>query len=169
MKETEDIHVNGTLIWYYYVCPRQVWLMGRQILPDEKHPSIELGRVIHEHAYQGEKKEVTVGHCKIDVLGTKNGRLVVGEVKKSSRHPQAARMQLLFYLEELRRRGVEAEGVLLFPEERRRQKVALSEDALRELDKAKREILRLLYQEKPPGPIKSRFCPGCGYAEYCWA
>lgn len=120
---TEEIHVTGTLVWYYYVCHRQVWLMSRQVTPDEDHPSIDLGRFIHEYSYQRDRKELTFGHLKLDVLGVEHGQLVIGEVKKSSRHRQSARMRLLFYLDELRRRGVAAKGELRFPQEKRREKV----------------------------------------------
>ncbi len=32
---SSEIHVNGTLIWYYFICQREVWLMGHQLNPDE--------------------------------------------------------------------------------------------------------------------------------------
>ena len=101
----DGVHVTGTLVWYYYICQRQVWLMARQITPDEDHPSLELGRFIHDHSYEREKKELTVGHLKVDVVKHEHGQLVVGETKKSSRYRKSARMQLLFYLDELRMRG----------------------------------------------------------------
>lgn len=43
-----DLNVTGTLVWYYYICPREVWLMARQLTPDEDNPNIDLGRFIGE-------------------------------------------------------------------------------------------------------------------------
>ena len=167
--EKDSAYVTGTLVWYYYVCPRQVWLMGRHLTPDEEHPSIDLGRFIHEHSYEREKKELTVGHLKMDILKVVDGQLVIGEVKKSSRHTESARMQLLFYLDELSKLGINARGELRFPEERRREEVTLDDNARAELDRAKRDILRILYLDSPPPAKKGRFCKPCGYREFCWA
>lgn len=32
------MEVTGTLIWYYYICKREVWLMFHQIAPDGTIP-----------------------------------------------------------------------------------------------------------------------------------
>ncbi|MFZ8834143.1 MAG: Dna2/Cas4 domain-containing protein [Candidatus Caldipriscus sp.] len=33
--------VNGTLIWYSYICEREVWFIGHWIEPPQDHPLIE--------------------------------------------------------------------------------------------------------------------------------
>jgi len=38
-----------TLIWYYYICPREVWLMAHEINPEQDNPLMELGRIFHEY------------------------------------------------------------------------------------------------------------------------
>lgn len=164
----DGVHVTGTLVWYYYICQRQVWLMARQITPDEDHPSLELGRFIHDHSYEREKKELTVGHLKVDVVKHEHGQLVVGETKKSSRYRKSARMQLLFYLDELRMRGVNARGELCFPQEKRKERVELTDADIKELDSTRREILRIVYLAEPPAPKRIDLCRGCGYREFCW-
>jgi CRISPR-associated exonuclease Cas4 len=169
MEETRDVYVTGTLVWYYYICERQVWLLAHQVVPDQDHEGITLGRFIHEHTYKREKKEVLLGPAKIDVVGTKDGRLVVGEVKKSSRSARSARMQLLFYLDELRKRGIDAYGELRFPKEKRREKIELTQEAMQELTDARRKILEIMYLPKPPEAKKTKYCRDCAYAELCWA
>ncbi|SHK18580.1 protein of unknown function DUF83 [Caminicella sporogenes DSM 14501] len=52
----EDVKVNGTLIWYYYICKREVWLMAHNLTPDQDNQYIDLGRFIHENSYMREKK-----------------------------------------------------------------------------------------------------------------
>lgn len=164
-----DLHVTGTMVWYYYICQREVWLMARNLVPDQDNPNIDLGRFIGEKTYQRDKKEIALGHLKLDILRKEKGQLVVGEVKKSSKYEKSAMMQLAFYLLELRERGVEAIGELLFPKEKKKVKVELDEALIAEVEKAKREILRIIYQDKPQAPKKIAFCRNCAYGDFCWA
>ncbi len=163
------LRVSGTLIWYYYICPRQVWLIAHQLTPDDEDPNIYIGRLIDETAYGREKKELVVGSSKVDVYRLAGERLLIGEVKKSSRYRESARMQLAFYLKELAVHGVEAEGELRFPAEKTREKVALDKETLAKLARAEEEIIHLLELEKPPPPEKNRFCRRCAYTEFCWS
>jgi len=169
-RERMTLSVNGTMMWYYYICHRQVWLTAHHITPDSDDPNIQLGRHISEQAYSRERKEISLGHVKLDIIRrAAGGGVVVAEVKKSSRYLRSARMQLLLYLEELEKRGVPAVGELRIPEERRRQTVRLEEAERQELDRAKRDILRIVYLSKPPEPVKIPLCRGCAYREFCWA
>lgn len=143
--------------------------MAHQITPDEDNPNIDLGRFIGEHTYQRDKKEISVGHIKLDILRKEKGRVVVGEVKKSSRFEDSATMQLAFYLLELRERGVEATGELLFPKERKKIRVELDDARTAELEKVRTDILRLIYQAAPPAPRRIGYCRNCAYAEFCWS
>lgn len=166
--ENREIGVGGTLIWYYYICPREVWLITHQLTPDQDDTNVALGRFIDETSYAREKKQLVVGSSKIDVYRFAEGELVVGEVKKSSRYRKSARMQLAFYLKELAARGIDARGELRFPKERIREEVVLDSAIMAELEKAEQEILKLVDMEKPPPPSKNRFCKRCAYAEFCW-
>lgn len=165
----KEIGVSGTLVWYYYICPREVWLISHQINPDQDNDNVSLGRFIGESTYQREKKEISVGGSKIDVFHMENGQMVIGEVKKSSKYKESARMQLAFYLSELKERGIEARGELRFPKEKVREEVLLDEQTEQELDRVRREILRIVYLDKPPQPQKIKFCKNCAYAEFCWS
>jgi len=78
-------------------------------------------------------------------------------------------MQLAFYLSELKQRGIAARGELRFPKEKRKEEVVLDEQTELELDKVRREILRILYLPGPPEPKKITFCRRCAYAEFCWS
>lgn len=167
--ESREINVSGTLIWYYYICPREVWLIGHQITPDQDDTNVSLGRFIQDYSYPRERKELQVGNSKMDVFHMSDGSMVVGEVKKSSRYTESARMQLAFYLAELKDRGIEAKGELRFPQEKRRELVVLDEKIEVELDRVRREVLRILYLPGPPEPKKISFCKKCAYAEFCWA
>ncbi|SHI82143.1 CRISPR-associated protein Cas4 [Lutispora thermophila] len=161
--------VNGTLIWYYAICKREVWLMSRNITPDQKDTNIEIGRFLHETYYNRSKKEIEFGNVKFDVLVNTKDELVIGETKKTSKFEEASTMQLLYYIRELRRAGINAKGVLLYPEERKRVEVEFTEEKNMLLEKAEDEIGRIINDATPPPVVKNKYCKSCGYREYCYA
>lgn len=167
--DQNDLHVTGTLVWYYHICPREVWLMARNLVPDQDDANIDLGRFISENTYERDKKEISVGHIKLDILRQDQGRLVVGEVKKSSKYQKSATMQLAFYLQELKEIGIDAEGELMFPKEKKKVRVKLTLELISEIERTKREILRIVYLEYPQPPKKISFCRNCAYSEFCWS
>lgn len=167
--EATGLRVLGSLVQAYTVCPRQAWLMSRQICPDEDHIYLQLGRLIQRQSYSRERKEIHLGHLALDLVRRGGQNLVVAEVKKSSRAASAARMQLAFYLYELRQMGLEAQGELLFPEERRREPLVLTEALAAEVTALKQKIQALLLQPAPPPPARIPFCTRCAYSDFCWA
>lgn len=166
---TEDVRVNGTLVWYYFICKRQVWLMSRQLEPDQENPYIDLGRYLHEQSYRRDTKEINIGNIKIDVMKRGDGQLVVGEVKKSSKFKESARMQLLYYLKQLKDLGIHVKGVLMFPKEKKREEIELTKKDEENIEKVVKDILRIVYLEKPPEVVKIRFCSKCAYKEFCYS
>lgn len=161
--------VNGTLIWYYHICKREVWLMSRNITPDQQNENLEIGRFLHEQTYQRNEKEVVFGNVRFDVILKEKNRLIIGETKKSSSFYEASKWQLLFYLQLLKKSGIEASGVLLYPLEKKRIEVELTDEAILQLQDNIEQIERIMEMEKPPKPEKCRFCPKCAYEEYCWS
>lgn len=170
MPSENEFNLTGTLIWYYFCCPREVWLMVHQINPDEDDANMDLGRFIHESTYDRDKqKEISIGHIKLDIVRQNKDGLVIGEVKKSSKYLRSARMQLAFYLRELKGRGIEAKGELLFPKEKRKEEVELTLELERELDVAGMAIENIARQDTPPLLQKISLCKNCAYKEFCWA
>jgi len=84
--------------------------MAHELNPNQEDSFLEIGRLIGENAYKREKKEITVGNMKIDLIRKNNGETIIGEIKKSSRFENSARMQLAFYLYRLKQREIEAKG-----------------------------------------------------------
>ncbi len=164
-----EISINGTLVWYYVVCPRETWLMSRQLSPDEDDDNIRIGRLIHEYAYPRARKEVAFRAGKLDFVRSQDGSLVISEVKKTSRHEASARMQLLFYLYELRREGVNARGEIRFPEERRVRVVELGDAEVLEVEGVIRDVESVIGRSAPPQPKRIPVCRNCAYAEFCWS
>ena len=77
--------------------------------------------------------------------------------------------QLLYYLRELKRMGIEAVGELRIPEEKRVIKISLDVQSEEELERTERDILRIIYLDKPPKAKKVPWCRSCAYRELCWS
>lgn len=144
--------------------------MLHQVNPDEDDENMDLGRFIHEHSYlRDTSKEISLGNIRLDIVRQNKDGLVVGEVKKSSKFIKSARMQLGFYLQELKERGIEAKGELLFPKERKKEEVILTESMEKELADTIIKIKQIVQQDRPPQAKKIHFCRNCAYKEFCWA
>lgn len=164
-----DFTVTGTLIWYYYICKREVWLMAHHLIADQDNENLRIGKIVGENSYPRDKKEIDLGNAKIDLIKTENGGLVVGEVKKSSRFVNSASNQLLFYLLQLKEIGINARGELLIPEEKKKIEVILNETTEAEIRSAIKNIELIVNQELAPEPTKNKYCKNCAYSEFCWA
>lgn len=167
--EEELFKVIGSYVQAFFICTRQVWFMSRQVCPDEDNIFLQIGRLIQKQAYSRERKEVHIEHLALDMIKRGEKTLVIAEVKKTSKAIEAARMQLAFYLYELKNMGIEAEGELLFPEERKKEILILTPEWEGKVEKVKQEILELINQPLPPSPHRGRYCSKCAYAEFCWA
>jgi len=164
-----EFKITGTYVWYYCICKREVWLLSRGITPDQSDENLDIGRFLHENAYQRERKEIDLYGMKLDILKNKSGQLVIGEIKKSSKFLDSAKMQLLYYLHELKKMGINASGILLIPEEKKRHCITLDEESIKKLHEVTEGIKRIVSSDIPPKPEKISFCKNCAYAELCWS
>lgn len=165
----EDFKVTGTFIWYYFICKREVWLLAHGIEADQQDDNMQMGNAIHETSYKRESKEIEFAGSKFDVVSKENGKLIVGEIKKSSKYFESARMQLLFYLLELEEAGIIAEGELLFPEEKRKESVILTGEMKEQLKQIIDEIRRIADMPLPIPVNHTQYCKNCAYGEFCWS
>jgi CRISPR-associated exonuclease Cas4 len=165
----EEFAVSGTYIWYYCICKREVWLMAHSIESNQDDDNIRLGNFIHENTYLRNEKEVQFGNSKFDIMKSSKGELIIGEIKKSSSYLQSSKMQLLFYLWQLHKCDIKATGELYFPEEKKKEKVVLTQEKISELEKVESEILDIVKLEKPPLLTKNKYCKSCAYSEFCWS
>jgi len=163
------MEVNGTLVWYYNICQREVWLMYRNILPDQHDENIDLGRFIHERTYKRNEKEISFGNVKFDVLLKTKDEITIGETKKSSKYADASKWQLLYYLWLLKNAGVKAKGVLLYPEERKRTEVILDSGNESKLLEMCKKIEKICLSTTPAKAKKIPYCKNCAYKEYCFS
>ncbi|OAQ20069.1 CRISPR-associated protein Cas4 [Thermosulfurimonas dismutans] len=159
-------HLNGTIFYAYQVCPREAWFYFHRLNPDQEHPLLDLGRLVHETSYSRSRKEVLVDQLlKIDLF---RGDLVA-EVKRSGKHKEAARLQLAFYLYYLKHeKGLTMEGILLFPKERQTEHLVLNPELENRVEGLIREMESILVSENPPAAKKIRYCRSCSFEEVCW-
>lgn len=163
------IRITGTLVQSYSICVRQCWLMSRQLIPDQEHPFLELGRLIDYESYDRERKRIELEDIVIDLIKIKEDNILVGEVKKSSKAEKSARLQLAYYLYRLKEVGITVNGVLLFPKEKKRIPVELTSDLEEELLRIFREIETTVESPFPPPAQKIKYCTNCAYREFCWS
>lgn len=164
-----DFNVTGTYIWYYCICKREVWLLAHGLEADQQNELMQMGNIIHEDGYRRNRKEFEFGDSKFDIIKNRDGKLVVGEMKKSSTFIESARMQLLFYLMQLEESGIQAEGELLFPEEKKKERVVLDEGNREKLKHMIADIEEIAQRSTPEPPVRIKYCKKCAYSEFCWS
>ena len=169
MAKEQSVKITGNLMNAYFICKRKLWLYSREVSPGKENTYLQLGTLIGKESYKRDKKEILLGSIKIDLVKRGENSLVIAEVKKSSAGKKAARMQLLFYLYRLKEIGISAEGELLVPKERKKEKVILSEEAEEKVKNAISDIQKIIALEMPPPAVKTHFCNKCAYKDFCFA
>ena len=168
-KETEFVNITGTLVWYYYICHREVWLMSRQINSFQDNDFFEIGRLIHDESYRREKKEIIFENTKFDMVKGGGEDLVVAEIKKSSHFQHATTMQLAYYLYKLHQKGIRATGEIRVPKERKVETVILTPELMEKLKEALNHIQSIIGLDKPAPLKRIKYCKNCTYNEFCWS
>lgn len=167
-EEFESLRTNGVKVNYYAICPRKLWLFSHHIRLEQDSDRVTLGRLLHQQSYREQtRRELLIDNLiKVDLL-EKQGKLL--EVKYSRKLKEAARLQVLYYLYYLHRRGMtNLEGELRFPKERRREIVSLDQKGIRAVEKALKEIAKINALDSPPKVEFMSICRSCAYLELCW-
>jgi len=162
--------ITGTIVWYHAICPREAWLMAHEINPEQENTLLELGRLVQKESYSRKhhKKEVKGEGIKLDLLDEEDGKVLVREIKKSSRFIEAAKLQVAFYLATLKEMGIDAIGRVDIPKERKRVTVVLTHEVENQLRLKLNEILEVIKKEIPPEPKRNFYCKKCAYKDFCW-
>ena len=95
--------ITGTIVNYYFHCKRQCYLFANRINLEDNSEDVRIGRVLHEiKAKDGKNTEIKYENMVLDKISSK----YIEEYKKSDSDTEAARMQLLFYLKNLKEKGI---------------------------------------------------------------
>lgn len=167
-EEFEALKVGGMEVNYLVVCPRKLWLYAHHLRMEPLSDKVSLGALLHETAYPRLlRRELFIDSLiKVDFV---EGSEKVLEIKYSRKMEEAAKLQLLYYLYYLKRRGVEGlTGEIRFPKERRKIEVELTEEGEGQVEEALRKVAEVKGLPKPPDAEHSGLCRYCAYAELCW-
>jgi len=161
--------VTGSILQAFVICPRQAWLMSRNISGNQYNEFIAIGRLLSDETYKRDKKEIMIGGSKIDVIRQKDGVITLIETKKSSRMIEASQMQLLLYLYNFSKKGRTIKGEIRVPKEKKVIPVELTDERIVEVENLISEIKCMLQKESAPPKEWIKFCKTCSYLEFCWS
>lgn len=159
--------ISGVQVYYYSVCKRKLWLFSKGITFEHENDRVLQGKVLHERSYPYlEQKEQLIDNAfKIDAVEGE----YIREVKISSKISEADRMQVLYYLYQLRRRGVNKKGLISYTKERKTEEIELTPVEEKKLEENLQKILELLHQPVPPAVKRLPYCNQCAYHSFCYA
>lgn len=159
--------ISGLHIQYYIICKRKLWLYSKNLGFEEEHDRVLDGQLLHEKSYQyADRKEMMVDDSfKIDVLDGE----YVREVKLSRKMTEADRYQLLFYLYQLKKRGLIRKGLISYTKEKRTEEIILTEADEAILDFMEKEIEKIIERPTAPQLLKKPYCKSCAYFDFCFA
>lgn len=162
----EKNEITGVMVQYYMLCKRELWFYIKQINMNYNNDDISIGRLLHETSYKRENKEIRIDNMVFDFV--KHGdELVIFEIKKSSKLTIGAKYQLYFYLYNLRLLQKDLKGVLVYPKERKREDIVLTNKIINEVEKIIVGILEVSNLNKPPIAKNQPYCKRCSFYELC--
>lgn len=159
--------ITGTLINYYSTCKREAWLYSRKISANQWDENILMGKALAE-IKEDQLQQFPFSNLKFDKIGKQRGHYLVTEYKKSMKNPDAAKMQLLFYmyqlktslkLKEINGKVISGKKVVYVPG---------NEENMVKIEELMVEVCEFLNLPKAPPFEENCFCKNCGYRDYCF-
>lgn len=160
-------NVSGLHVQYYFVCKRKLWLYAKNLGIEEGHERVQDGKILHERSYKSaNQRELFVDESfRIDVLDGE----YVREVKLSSKMSDANKYQLLFYLYQLKKRGLVRKGLISYTKEKKTEEIILTEADEEELDRIIDQIQKITESTEIPPLLNKPYCKKCAYYDFCYA
>ncbi len=162
----DSVRITGVKVNYYHVCKTKLWLFSHNINLEKENDSVAIGKLLHEDRYKKNFKNITIDGISIDFIKA-GKKLEIHEVKKNKKMDAADRAQLSFYLYYLKKKGLEATGILNYPLLNKTERIELSpEDEIsieRDIEYIKRIVLGPI-----PSKERKKICLKCAYQEFCF-
>lgn len=156
-------------IQYAAACERELWFYIHGIQTSNEDQNILIGRQIDNEYYRRLRRQVMIDDSvRIDVIKKRGKEITVLETKKSRKLVEPGKWQLLYYLYVLKKHGVEAEGYLAIPTERKRMRVYLTPESEKKIEELMKTVEGVAQMPSPPPPVRKPYCKGCAYRELCW-
>lgn len=161
------LKINGIKVNYLHICERKLWLFDRGITMEDKSDKVLLGSVLEDSVYHNEdRKNILLDDLiRIDII--KKDTII--EVKYSNKMKEADRAQILYYLYYLKKIGVTKKGVITYPKMRKKEEIELTQELEESIERDLEKIKTILEQDKPPLPIRKKYCSKCAYYELCFS
>ncbi len=166
MKFDKEL-LTGTLIHYFATCKREAWLYSRKISANQEDENISMGKALAD-IKEEKLQDFPFSNLQFDKVAKLKGHYLVTEYKKSLKNREGAKMQLLFYMWQLKTglKLKEINGKIISG------KTVISvrgdEPNFEKIEKLIDEIVEFLNTPKPPPAEKIVFCKKCGYRDYCY-
>lgn len=172
IDENQQREMTGTLIAYYYICKRKLWLHAKGLNLENISGNVDVikGKILHENSYKREsRKEYGFDRTKIDFLQY-GDEIIIHEIKKSKKFEEAHIWQIKYYIYTLKSKGVKCStGVIHYPNNMQTVDVEFNYEDEESILLAINEIREILEYQKPPEPLGKRFCKNCAYFDFCFA
>ena len=167
-----SLKITATEVAYYLICKRKLWLFSKGVNYESENELVLLGKLLDETTYKRSKKDDNPFEglpFKLDFL-TKDGNLIVHEVKHSDRLEDAHRLQVKFYLWALKKLGLNPlKGILHYPKQMKVEEVFLTPEDEKDIEKALQEVKKIKALNKPPKVERKSYCKRCAYFEFCFS
>ena len=170
--DTSDLRITGVMVQYYAACKTELWYFASHMSYNDEDENIKIGKVIHEQSFNKQKKNISIDDTiSIDYVKSDNSNgIVIHEIKKSSKLTEPTRMQVLYYLWYLRKKGISnSSAIITYPKERRKEELYFSPSDENTMKNVLSDIKRIVKESTPPKPIKKPYCKKCSYFQLCWS
>jgi len=166
-----DMLIGGVKVNYFVLCKTKLWFFSHFISQEEDSELTAIGKIIESLFFRDVKTKNIIVDSKISLDFVKrSGKLIIYDVKKSSKLKAAHYYQMLYYLWYLKKiKGIEnVEGRITYPTERKIEKIKLTEDKEKEIEDILAKIKEIVTSPKPPLPVYKKYCRKCAYFELCF-
>ncbi|MGH9953636.1 MAG: CRISPR-associated protein Cas4 [Nitrososphaeraceae archaeon] len=169
--DANDLRITGVMMQYYTACKTELWYFANHISYNDEDENIKIGRVIHEQSFNRQKKNISIDNTiSIDYIKSNSANgIVVHEIKKSSKLVEPVRMQVLYYLWYLKKKGISnSSAIITYPKERRKEVIHISASDESTIENILSNIKQIVKEGTPPQPMKKPYCKKCSYYHLCW-
>jgi len=162
---TQDL-ITGTLVNYFATCRREAWLYAHHIHADQSDDNVLMGKSMAE-LKETKLQDFPFSHLKFDKLTKERGHYMITEHKKSMKNPEAAKMQLLFYMYILKT-GLKLKAINGKVVAKKKAILVEGNDAnFSLLEQTLEQITALVNTPAPPPFEYQKVCDNCAYRNYC--
>jgi CRISPR-associated exonuclease Cas4 len=156
--------LTGTLINSYVVCRRKAWLNSRKISPNKSNCFISMGSSLNKNRITQKR----IGNIELDEI-EKGKHIIVKEYKKTFSNIEASKMQLLFYMMNLKEdmNLKKIDGYIISEETNEKLFLPFNSENEEKINGVIDEILIALNDNRIPKFTRTKLCDYCGHNMYC--